>query len=213
MADQEFKRNIAFKKRIGDLLIGKPIIQEDRFKYLELGNKNIVRVNLVANVVDKYDSEGDKTYTFLTLDDGSGQIKAKAFSDDVAKVKDLSQGQTILMIGVLRHFNNELYIAPEITRVLTPEYLLVRKKEIEQERAETAPPVTDNPKQVVAIKDKILEKIKNAETDGGIEIDQIIMNPEMQNTSPEIINQEVKKLIEEGIVFEPRPGKLRYLGS
>jgi hypothetical protein len=35
---------------------------------------------------------------------------------------------------------------------------------------------------------------------------------ELHYASPEIINQEIQKMIEEGMVFEPRPGKVRYLG-
>jgi len=34
----------------------------------------------------------------------------------------------------------------------------------------------------------------------------------LRDISPIIINQEIQKLLEEGIVFEPRPGKVRYLG-
>jgi hypothetical protein len=34
----------------------------------------------------------------------------------------------------------------------------------------------------------------------------------LKDASPEIINQEIKKFLEEGIIFEPRPGKVRYLG-
>jgi len=64
--------------------------------------------------------------------------------------------------------------------------------------------------QIVAVKDKILNTIKNAEEDGGIEMDKVIMN--LRDISPTIINQEVQKLLEEGIVFEPRPGRVRYLG-
>jgi hypothetical protein len=64
--------------------------------------------------------------------------------------------------------------------------------------------------QIVAVKDKILDKIRNAEGAGGAETEIIIM--ELRDASPEIINQEIKKLLEEGIIFEPRPGKLRYLG-
>lgn len=71
MADEQFKRNIAFKFRIGDLLIGKPIIDGERFSFLELGDKKIVRVNLIGNIVEKYESEGEKKYSVLTLDDGS----------------------------------------------------------------------------------------------------------------------------------------------
>lgn len=208
MVDQ-FKRHIAYKYRIGDLLIGKPIFDGERFSFLELGNKQIVRVNIVGNIVDRYDATGERKYTFLTLDDGSGQIKLKSFGDDVEKLQGVAQGQTVVVIGLLRNFNNETYIAPEIVKEQNPTYLLVRKKELEKERATTAPPVTEKT-EIVAIKDKILEEIKKSEDDGGIEVDKIIMS--LRETSPDLINTEIKKLLEEGIIFEPRPGKLRWLG-
>ncbi len=209
--EQKFKRNIAFKYRIGDLLIGKPIFdtQTERFNFLELGDKKIVRINIVGNIVDKYESEGEKQYIFFTIDDGSGQIKLKSFGDDVTKFKGISHGQTTTVIGVLRNFNNETYIAPEIIKETDPKYLLVRKLELEGERTQNTP-TPETKEEVIAIKDKLIEKIKASEEGGGIEIDKIIM--ELRETSPYIINQEVQKLISEGIVFEPRPGKLRYLG-
>jgi len=206
--EEQFKRHIAFKFRIGDLLIGKPIMDGERFSFLELGDKKIVRINVIGNIVDKYESEGDKKYSFLTLDDGSGQIRLKIFGDDTEKFKNLNQGQTVLVIGVLRNFNNELYISPEIIREQDPKYLLVRKMEIEKSRVENSSPVTKQ--ETVAIKDKILELIKNSENEGGIDIDKLIMD--LREASPEIINQEIQKFIEEGIIFEPRPGKLRWLG-
>jgi hypothetical protein len=64
--------------------------------------------------------------------------------------------------------------------------------------------------QIADVRDKILGAIKNSEDDGGIEMDKLIMT--LSNIAPVIINQEVEKFIEEGIVFEPRPGKVRYLG-
>ncbi len=208
MPEDQFKRHIAYKFRIGELLLGKPAMDGDRFSFLELGDKKIVRVNVIGNVVDKYDSEGDKKYSFLTLDDGSGQIKLKSFGDDVEKLKNLNQGNTILVIGVLRNFNNETYISPEIIKEQDPKYLLVRKMEIEKEKSKNAKPVARE--QIIAIKDKILDKIKNAEEEGGIDLDKIIMD--LREISPEIINQEIKKLLEEGIIFEPRPGRVRWLG-
>lgn len=208
MADQKFKRNVAFKLRIGDLLIGKPIINEERFQFLELGDKKIVRVNVIGNIVDKYQSEGDKKYIFFTLDDGSGQIQIKAFGDDVDKFKEIHHGETVLVIGVLRHWNNDTYIGPEIMREENPKYLLLRKLELEKKRTETTS--TIKKEQVVALKDKIIEKVKNSEEDGGIEVDKIII--EVREASPDIIKQEIQKLLEEGIIFEPRPGKIRYLG-
>jgi len=206
--EQQFKRHIAFKFRIGDLLIGKPIMDGERFSFLELGDKKIVRVNVIGNIIDKYESEGEKKYSFLTLDDGSGQIKLKSFGDDVEKLKNINQGQTVLIIGVLRNFNNETYISPEIIKEHDPKYLLVRKMEIEKDKVQNSEPLERE--QIIAIKDKILEEIKNSEDEGGIDTDKIIMD--LREISPEIINQEIKKLLEEGIIFEPRPGKVRWLG-
>jgi len=208
MADEQFKRNIAFKFRIGDILIGKPIIDGERFSFLELGNKKIVRVNLIGNIVEKYESEGEKKYSVLTLDDGSGQITLRAFGDDTEKFKNINQGQTVLVIGLLRYFNNELYISPEIIREQDPKYLLIRKLEIEKDKSRNSEPVARE--QIIAVKDKILGTIKSSEEEGGIEVDKIIMS--LRDISPVIINQEIQKLLEEGIVFEPRPGKVRYLG-
>ncbi len=210
MPSQQFKRNIAYKLRIGDILVGKPIIDNERFSFLELGDKKIVRVNVIGNIVDKYESEKEKKYLSLTLDDGSGQIRIKCFADDAEKFSYLERGQTILIIGVLRSFNDELYINPGIIRQVDPKYLLVRKKEIEKNRSQSAQPAEKG--QIVAARDRILNLIKDSEKDGGIEIDQIIMNKNLNGTSPEIINQEIKKLLEEGIIFEPRPGKVRWLG-
>jgi len=209
MADPQFKRHIAYKFRIGDILIGKPVFDEGRFSFLELGDKKLQRVNVAGNIVDKYESTGDKKYIFLTLDDGSGQIQLRVFGDDVPKFQSIAQGETVIVIGLVRHFNNNIYMAPEIIKQQDPKYLLVRKLELEKQRTQTAPPI-ENKQQVFAIKDQILEKIKAGEAEGGIDTDKIIM--ELRETSPEIINQEIKKLLEEGIIFEPRPGRLRWLG-
>lgn len=209
--EQQFKRHIAYKLRIGDILIGKPIVNEERFSFLEFGDKKIVRINVLGNIVDRYESEGGderRKYVFLTLDDGSGQIRLKIFGDDYEKFKDIVQGQTVVVIGVLRNWNNETYVSPEIIREMDPRYLLVRKLEIEKDKTINAKPVEKE--QIIAIKDKILELIKNSEENNGIEVDEITQK--FHETPQTIINQEIQKLLEEGIVFEPRPGKIRWLG-
>jgi len=229
--EQKFKRNIAFKLRIGDLLIGKPIMSSvsgtERFSFLELGNKKIVRVNIIGNIVDKYESGGTRgigtsetstsgsenqprKYVFFTLDDGSGQIKLKVFGDDYERFKDFHQGQTVVLIGTLRNWNNETYISPEIIREMDPKYLLLRKLETEKEKALTFDASSVKKEEVIAIKDKILELIKSSESDGGIETEDITQK--FTEVSPTLIQQEIQKLLEEGIAFEPRPGKIRYLG-
>jgi RPA family protein len=209
MADSQFKRNIAFKLRIGDALMGKPIVDNaNNFSFLELGEKRIVRINIAGNIVEKFEREGEKNYSFFTLDDGSGQIKLKVFGEDTKKFSNITQGQTVAIIGVLRFWNNELYINPEIIKEQDAKYLLLRKMELEKEKEKSTKSL--GREQIVAVKDKILGTIKNAEELGGIELDKVIMG--MPEVSPTIINQEIQKLLEDGIIFEPRPGKVRYLG-
>lgn len=204
------KRQIAYKLRIGDLLAGKPIIENQdtenaRFSFLELGNRNIVRVNVIANVTEKFISEGEKKFSSITLDDASGQIRVKAFGEDTNKMNNIIEGNTIRVIGMLRYFNNEVYILPEIIKQVDPRYLLVRKLEIESSQ----PKQEVSKEQVKALKDQILEIIKQAEPEQGIDVDKIIMQ---LKSSPDLINQEITKFLEEGIIYEPRPGRLRYLG-
>jgi len=208
MTEGQFKRNIAYKFRIGDIIVGKPIFDGERFAFLELGDKKIIRVNIIGNIVDKYESEGEKKYCFLTIDDGSGQIKLKFFGDDVSRFKNTFQGQTVLVIGNLRNFNNETYIAPEIIKEQDTKYLLIRKLEIEKEKNRNSVPLAKE--QITAVKDRILDRIKDSEKEGGIDKEELIM--QIRDVAPEIINQEIKKLLEEGIIFEPRPGKVRWLG-
>ena len=212
--EQQFKRHTAYKLRIGDILIGKPVINStengERFSFLELGDRKIVRVNIIGNIVDKYESLGATKYLSLTVDDGSGQMRLKVFGDDSDKFKNFSQGQTIVTIGVLRYWNNELYVSPEIIKELDSKYLLIRKLETEKEKAVSQTNIGIEKEKIIAIKDKILEMIKASEPVGGMETETLAAN--LSEFSPGIINKEIQKLLEEGIVFEPRPGRIRWLG-
>ena len=211
-SNEQRKRNVAYKLRVGDILKGKPVMAEGRFICLELstrddssepGDKKVVRVNVLANCVDKFVTDGEKKYASLTIDDASGQIRLKAFGDDVGMIADFVPGDTLQIVGNVREWNSELYILPEVVKKVDPRWLLVRKLEIQNSRKDI--PVADN----APVRDIILDKIKKAEGDGGIDIEQLIMDTE---ASPDLINGEIKKLLEEGLVYEPRPGRLRYLG-
>ena len=202
--EQNFKRNIAHKMKVGAILGAKPFIEGERLRFLELEDKQIVRVNLIANITDKYVQDGEKKFASITLDDATGQIKAKTFGDEIEKFSNLNQGDTVLIIGLVRSWNNEIYITPEIIKKKEPAYLIVRKLEIEAEQ-----PKKMARNELNAVKDNILNEIRLAEKEGGIDIEKIILQ---LKEPPEIINQEIKKLLEEGLAYEPRPGKLRYLG-
>lgn len=198
------KRATAYKLKIGDIQQGKPILDGEKLSFLELGERKINRVNVVANIIEKYLSEGDKKYLSLTLDDASGQIQARVFGDNIERFKNIEQGNTILVIGLLRWFNNEVYILPDIIKSLDPRYLLIRKLEFEQNK-----PKQVDKEEVKALKDNIIDMIKAEEGNGGVETETIILKLKAE---PQIINQEIQKLLEDGLIYEPRPGKLRFLG-
>lgn len=203
-SQEALKRKVAYKVRIGQIHEAKPNLDGERLRSIEINGQEIVRINLIANVIDKYIQEGEKKFGSLDLDDASGQIKLKLFGDDVKKIEPFNQGDTIQVIGLIRSWNNETYVTPEIIKKKDPTFLLIRKLEVDSK----APKTLDR-SQIAELKDKILTMVKNAETEGGIDIEKIIME---LKEPPATINNEIKKLLEDGLCYEPRPGKLRYLG-
>jgi RPA family protein len=199
------KRNVAYKLRIGDVLKGVPMMDEGKFLFLELGDRKVVRVNMIANCVDKFIQEGEKQFGSLTVDDASGQLKLKVFGEDVERFKDIMQGDTLQVIGNMREWNGEIYMIPEVCKKVDARWLLVRKLEIQEARKDLVVETKgDN-----SLKNQILDKIKGAESEGGIDRDVLVMDIE---ASKEGIEAEIKSLLEEGLIYEPRPGRLRYLG-
>ena len=81
---------------------------------------------------------------------------------------------------------------------------MVRKLEFEK----MAPKPVDNQK-ILAVADQVINKIKQSEPEG-INTEKIILD---LKEAPDLINQEIKKALEQGIIYEPRPGLLRYLGN
>ncbi len=213
------KRETAHKIRVGDLLKGQPIYDETppepgtqitnpRLLHVALGDKKIVRVNLIANVTDKFESTGETKFATLTVDDGSGQIRARVFSDDLHKFENIVQGDTLVVIGLIRSYNQELYILPEIVKKQDPKYLLIRKLELEKEAPK--PQTTEQKKEIKSHRDDIIDLVKSSEDQEGIDKDEIILK--FTDAKPEILTQEIQKLLEEGIIYEPKPGRVRYLG-
>lgn len=246
----EIKRHTAYKIAIGLIAKGNPELEPDkddptkqRFRFLTLKDKEINRVNLIANVIDKFESE-EKNYATLTLDDGTGQIRIKAFSDNTKLIKNNQPGDTILVIGTLGYFGNELYILPEIVKPIDARWLLVRKLELEKEYGELymglgqlpKPPLpqpsetkpkkeqesiiesqeikeekieTTEKETKELLREQIIEIIKEAENEEGIDIEKIIMK--LQDYQVGEINNTITGLLEEGTIYEPRPGHLRIL--
>ncbi|MEM5802088.1 MAG: OB-fold nucleic acid binding domain-containing protein [Candidatus Aenigmatarchaeota archaeon] len=130
------KRLPAIKVRIHDIVNGR-FFKGDRenlqpsYLITSFGER-ISRVNVLATVIDKFINLNED-YATITLDDGSGSIRVKAFKDNVKLFSEIEKGDLVLVIGKVKEFNDEIYINAEIVRKLEdPNYELLRKVELLQ---------------------------------------------------------------------------------
>ena len=108
METQQRQRQTAYKIPINELLNNLYIEQQGWDpNYIQIKDKHVSRINLMATVVDKQVSS---TLATLTLDDSTGIIQARYFNDDVKKIADINTGDAILIIGRPRKFNDQIFI-------------------------------------------------------------------------------------------------------
>ena len=126
--EQSFqRRQTAYKIRIKDILDSKYIKNEGFIpNYLQVGQQEVSRVNIIGIVVQK--SETDN-YTVLTIDDGTGKISARVFENSIV-ANNIGVGNVVVMVGKPREFSSEKYILIETIRNIDPEWAKVRKLEL-----------------------------------------------------------------------------------
>jgi RPA family protein len=235
---QQKKRQTALRLRIADLNRGE-VISNEKMNFVEIDGKYVGRVNVIANVIDKFVNDAEKKYAALTIDDASSQIRVKSFGDDISKIKNIEIGDTIVVIGAPRFFNNEIYILPEIIRKTEPEWLLVRKLEIEKNsgsRQESIKPDDRLSRQLKNIKptreqeqminsiafnkkvDVIEEKIELSAKDKIMDMlkkseDGVDVETIIMSTNlpVEEINNIIAEMLENAEIYEPKPGRIRIL--
>jgi RPA family protein len=130
----EKKRVVAKKVRILDIVNGtffhgNKLEMKPNYVITPFGEK-ISRVNLIGTVIDIFISE-DENYGSFTIDDGTASIRAKVFGKDVELVKKLSNGNLVNLIGKVKEYNGETYVAAEVVRKLEDlNHEILRKLEI-----------------------------------------------------------------------------------
>ncbi len=228
------QRQTAYKIWIKDIVDNKLIKQEKEWdpSYISFDKKNISRVNIIATVVFKYQSE-DKNYCSVTADDGSGAVRLKVWKEDCRLLETLNTGDIILIIGRVREYNEEIYILPEVVKTLeNPNWELARKleliknfgpptKTLEKEEIKQEPKTTqdisepsveeeyieDNQKQPTeSVRQKILNVIEKFDTEEGVDKKTIAEN---LDSEPEKTDSAISELLKEGEIYESKPGKLK----
>ena len=128
----DLKRLTAIKSEIGYIITGQYVKQEGMNpNYVLSKNGRILsRVCILGTVVEKYESEN---LSSITADDGTGTINAKAFKSNI--LKSVTKSDLVDVIGKIREYNNEIYIAPESCVILhDPNWEILRKLELERDK-------------------------------------------------------------------------------
>jgi len=130
----EKKRIVAKKARTCDILNGaffhgSKAEMKPSYLITPFG-ENISRVNLLGTVTDVFLSE-DGNYGSVTIDDGTGAIRAKVFGEGISLIKDVTAGAALIVIGKVKEYNGEIYVNAEIMRrVDDPNYENLRSLEM-----------------------------------------------------------------------------------
>ncbi len=229
------KRNTAYKVWIADLINNEYIEQQGEFEsnYVLIKDKKVSRINIIANVIFVYTTP-DNSYMSITLDDSSCNIRIKSWGEDTSVLKDIKLGDVVNVIGKVRKYNNEVYILPEFVKVLDNlNWELVRKLELLKEYGKpkiitvvSSEEVISNVNENLQIieetienvpfvrginiesKQKIIEAIKKLDLGNGAKVDDVVSNSGLNNQETEEI---IKKLLEEGEIYQPRPSYLKLI--
>lgn len=216
-------RNTAYKVWISDLVNGKYGRGQEQFDsgYVEVKGKKISRVNIIGGIVDK---SLDMNYISVSLDDGSGFIKLKAWQENINLFSDVDVGDLVLVVGKVREYNNYIHVSPEIVRKLdNPLWLKIRKFEltklygeplkvetplVDEEKEETIAGIVEEKVVSGNTRGVILELIEGLDTGDGADVEDVIKSSNLGDSGRKI----VEELLKGGEVFEVHSGKLRVIG-
>ena len=219
---EQINRLVAHKLWLNDLRENNFVVTTGEFEsnYILLNDKKISRINVIANVVNKFQNE-DKIYVTITIDDSSAQIRLKTWREDTRILDNINIGDIVLVIGKIKRYNDEVYILPEIVKKVSPNEELLRKlelikeyglpqepKEIKLEK-EKEPEITYEEINFASsnLRNELLNLIEKNEENLGIALEEI--KTELHSNLEEV-NKILEELIKEGQVYEVK-GRYRLL--
>jgi len=131
----ERKRLTAIKTDIKSIVDGKYVKAEgfeSNYVITPIGLR-VSRARILATVMNKFVTEDGK-YGFLVLDDGTETIRAKVFKTTKI-LNGIDVGDLVDVIGKIKEYDDELYIAPEIVRKIDdPNFVVLRKAELLEQK-------------------------------------------------------------------------------
>ncbi len=248
----ERKRLTAMKAGLSELSSGKWVKKggfESSYVITPLGRR-LSRVRALGLIVDKWASD-DGNYATLTIDDGTDTARCKVFVN-VDMFNGLAAGDLVDVIGKLREWQGEVYVAPETVRKVPADWetlrmlelkdayrkqrqLITKVKELQKQTSDLnelktlATKLGLNMDAVTAIleaqelniveqekeaqastevRDKVLKLVELIGGSEGADYDQLLKQSGLPESQ---LDAAVTELLESGICFEPKAGKIKKL--
>lgn len=210
---QTLKRQTAYKVWLRTIHSAQSVIDEKSgLPQYSFQEKNLVRVNVIGNVIGSFYSGG---YGSLVIDDGSAQVRLKVWVDDLALIEGRDIGDFVFVIGRIAEFQGERYIRPEIVRLVSLDWALLRRLELIKEYG------------VPVKEDKIVvaeEKISVPEVEPSLAAREkiLVLIEKNEEVSEQVLVEECKMskdkimtalydLLKEGEIFSPKKGFYRLV--
>ncbi len=223
------RRQPARKFWVADILNSEQVTTPEGYRNYRIRGKDTARVNIIAGVIEVYANE-QKSYAAATLDDGSAQIRLKAWNEDALLLKDLHVGDIVLTIGRLNanDLSNSPFIRPEIIRPLSIAWMELRRAELQKEygqpqevkqqpQEEAAAPeetvfeervAEEKPSVPLATREKIVQMIESNSSPEGVAIQSIIQNSGISESEAQAA---INELLREGEAFQLKQGFLKLI--
>lgn len=178
--------------------------------------EKVARVNVIATILIK---EKAGNITNILVDDGTGQVVLRFF-EQLPLIEQIQIGNSILIVGKPRVYNQEIYLSPEIVKKVLPAWLHIRKKELYQEFPPGSKrgnsPVDEKEEEKLIVKymikedtlptGKLMNLIKELDRGSGVLIEELIEKSPLPETE-----RLIEKLLENGEIFQNAPGKVKTL--
>ena len=193
----------ARKVPIADLTAGQWVKKEgfEPSFLLTQGGEQVGRARVLGTVVGSFINE-EKTFSSLTLDDGTDTIRTKVFKD-LSPLAGLNVGDVIDVVGRVREFNGEIYLNTETAaRIPNMNIELLRAAELLGRPKIT--PVT--PAQVEGARATVLKVIE--QHPDGIRFEEVFGALKLAENE---VEQAISDLLAEGVCYEPTPGRIRKI--
>jgi RPA family protein len=207
------RRQTAFKVWIQNVHTSQEKIKQDTgLPYLDIKEKQVVRVHLFGSVVDKNIVDG---YGSVVLDDSSASIRLKVWGEDVSLLESLNTGDLVFVVGRYAMYQDERYVRPEIVRRVSMDWALFRRLELTKEyglpsmqekvlvKSEELPVEEVEPS--LSLRENIISEI---EKEDEVSESQLVEACKMPADKVLLVLQD---LLKEGEVFCPKKGYYRLV--